>query len=93
MKRVNRFAEYEGWKIEASPTILAKQRLFVSGAIVSRGDERFIFTDLGNRVYRSQAYERGIEWARGWIDNNYKAKAHKPAYERRKTKDAGGGTA
>ncbi|WP_240465921.1 hypothetical protein [Burkholderia cenocepacia] len=71
MKRVNRFAEYEGWKIEASPTILAKQRLFVSGAIVSRGDERFVFTDLGNRVYRAQAYERGIEWARQWIDNNY----------------------
>lgn len=71
MKRVNRFAEYEGWKIEASPTILAKQRLFVSGAIVSRGDERFVFTDLGNRVYRAQAYERGIEWARQWIDNNF----------------------
>ena len=72
MKRVNRFAEYEGWKIEASPTILANRRLFVSGVIVSRGDERFIFTDLGSRVYRSQAYERGIEWAKQWIDNNYR---------------------
>ncbi|HEX7912497.1 MAG TPA: hypothetical protein VF534_31020 [Paraburkholderia sp.] len=27
MKRVNRFAKYEGWQIEASPTILARQRL------------------------------------------------------------------
>ncbi len=40
-------------KIEASPTILANQWLFVSGVIVSRGDERFIFADLGNRVYRA----------------------------------------
>ncbi|KUY85967.1 MULTISPECIES: hypothetical protein [unclassified Burkholderia] len=71
MKRVKRFSEYGGWKIEASPTILANQRLFVSGVIVSRGDERFIFTDLGNRVYRAQAYERGIEWAKRWIDNNF----------------------
>ncbi|WP_308833888.1 hypothetical protein [Paraburkholderia sp. SARCC-3016] len=77
MKRVNRFAEYEGWKIEASPTILANQRLFVSGVIVSRDNERFIFTDLGNRVYRAQAYERGIEWARQWIDNNYRLAVRK----------------
>lgn len=77
MKRVNRLTEYEGWKIEASPTILANQRLFVSGVIVSRGDERFIFTDLGNRVYRWQAYERGIEWAKQWIANNYRLGAHK----------------
>ncbi|CAE6820729.1 hypothetical protein R70006_06184 [Paraburkholderia domus] len=80
MKRVNRFAEYEGWQIEASPTILANQRLFVSGVIVARGDERFIFTDLGNRVYRAQAYERGIEWARQWIDNNYRLGARKPPH-------------
>jgi hypothetical protein len=79
MKRVSRFAEYEGWKIEASPIIRPSQRLFVSGVIVSRGDERFIFTDLGNRVYRWQAYKRGIEWAKQWIDNNYRATAHKPA--------------
>lgn len=75
--RVSRFAEYKGWKIVASPTILAKQRLFVSGVIVSRGNERFIFTDLGNRVYRAQAYGRGIEWARQWIDNNYRLGANK----------------
>ncbi len=74
MKRVSRFAEHEGWRIEASPIILAAQRLFSSGAIVSRGDERFIFTDLGNRVYRAQAYERGLEWSRQWIDNNRRSK-------------------
>jgi hypothetical protein len=79
MKRVNRFAQYEGWTIESSPTILAKQRLFVSGVIVSRGDERFIFTDLGNRVYRWQAYERGIDWAKQWIYNNYMLAARRPA--------------
>jgi hypothetical protein len=50
---------------------------FVSGVIVSRGDERFIFNDLGNRVYRAQAYERGIEWAKRWIDNNYRLAARK----------------
>ena len=72
MKRVNRFAEYEGWKIEASPTILATQRLFKSGVIVTRGEDSFIFTDLGNSVYRAQAYERGIEWAIQWINNNYR---------------------
>ncbi len=73
MRRVNRFAEYEGWKIEASPIILAKQRLFQSGVVIHREDgERFIFCDLGNRVYRWQAYERGIEWAKQWIDNNYR---------------------
>uniref|UniRef100_UPI002D80E63A hypothetical protein n=1 Tax=Burkholderia contaminans TaxID=488447 RepID=UPI002D80E63A len=72
MKRISRFAEHEGWQIEASPTRFAKQRLFASSVIVSRGSERFIFTDLGNRVYRWQAYERGIEWARLWIDNNYR---------------------
>ena len=77
MKRVDRSAEYEGWKIGVSPTILANQRLFVSGVIVSRGDERFIFTDLGNRVYRAQAYVRGIEWAKRWIDNNYRLAARK----------------
>ncbi|MPV65528.1 hypothetical protein [Burkholderia sp. BE17] len=84
MKRVNRFAEYEGWKIEASPTILANQRLFVSGVIVSRGDERFIFTDLGNRVYRAQACERGIEWAKQWIDNNYRYRTPQSPNESRK---------
>ena len=70
--RTSRFAEYNGWMIEASPTIIAAQRLFRSGAVISSGTgERFIFTDLGNRVYRWQAYERGIEWAKCWIDNNY----------------------
>ena len=78
MKRVLRSAEYEGWKIEASPIILAKQRLFQSGVIVMRNDgERFVFSDLGNRVYRWQAYERGIEWGKRWIDTNYRYGAHK----------------
>ncbi|MDN7805694.1 hypothetical protein [Burkholderia gladioli] len=78
MKRVSRFAEYKGWKIEASPIILAKHRLFASGVIITREHERFIFTDLGNRVYRAQAYERGIEWAKQWIDNNYRSVVHEP---------------
>lgn len=69
---MKRFAEYEGWKIEASPIVLVKQRLFQAGVVISRGDERFVFSDLGNRVYRAQAYERGIEWAKHWIDNNYR---------------------
>ena len=39
--------------------------------MIERADgERFVFSDLGNRVYRWQAYERGIEWAKQWIDNN-----------------------
>jgi hypothetical protein len=76
MKRISRFAEYEGWMIEASPTFLVRQRLFVTGVIVSRGDERFVFHDLGNRVYRWQACERGIEWAKQWIDNNYRYRAN-----------------
>ncbi|SOE89026.1 hypothetical protein SAMN05446927_7661 [Caballeronia arationis] len=70
--RKSRFAEYNGWKIESSPTIIAAQRLFRSGVVISRATgERFVFTDLGNRVYRWQAYERGIEWAKQWIINNY----------------------
>jgi hypothetical protein len=77
--RANQHALYECWTIESLPTILARQRLFVSGVIVSRGDKRFIITDLGNRVYRWQAYERDIEWAKQWIDNNYRLAAHKPA--------------
>ncbi|MDR9229595.1 hypothetical protein [Burkholderia multivorans] len=73
MKRVKRFAEYDGWRIEASPIILWKQRLFQAGAVIERFDgERFVFSDLGNRVYRWQAYERGIEWAKQWIDINYR---------------------
>lgn len=71
--RTNRFAEYNGWTIEASPTIIAAQRLFRSGVVIScETGERFVFTDLGNRVYRWQAYERGIEWAKQWIDNDYR---------------------
>jgi hypothetical protein len=67
-----RYAEYEGWTIDAAPTILSTQRLFVSSAVITRASgERFVFTDLGNRVYRWQAHERGIEWAKRWIDNNY----------------------
>jgi hypothetical protein len=38
-----------------------------------------VFSDLGNRVYRWQAYERGIEWAKEWIDTNYLRGAHRPA--------------
>ncbi|WP_042337309.1 MULTISPECIES: hypothetical protein [Paraburkholderia] len=73
MKRVKRFAEYDGWKIEASPIILAKQRLFQAGAVIEHADGvRFVFSDLGNRAYRWQAYERGIEWAKQWIDINYR---------------------
>ncbi|EEF26343.1 conserved hypothetical protein, partial [Ricinus communis] len=68
---MKRFAEYQGWTIEASPTRLVKQRLFVSGVVIERDGVRFVFADLGNRVYRQQAYERGIEWAKQWIDNNY----------------------
>jgi hypothetical protein len=36
-----------------------------------------VFSDLGNWVYRWQAYERGIEWAKRWIDTNYRLGAHK----------------
>jgi len=57
--------------IDSALIILAKQRLFISGAVIERDiGERFVFTDLGNRVYRRQAHERGIEWAKRWIDNN-----------------------
>ncbi|MFL9913090.1 hypothetical protein [Paraburkholderia sp. RL17-337-BIB-A] len=75
---MKRFAEYDGWKIEASPIILSKQRLFQSAVVIERDGERFVFSDLGNRVYRWQAYERGIEWAKRWIDTNYRLGAHKP---------------
>jgi hypothetical protein len=69
---MKRTVEYDGWTIEASPTILVKQRLFKSGVGISRGNLYFFFHDLGNRVYRAQAYERGIEWAKQWIDNNWR---------------------
>ncbi|MEW6343000.1 MAG: hypothetical protein AB1704_20255 [Pseudomonadota bacterium] len=73
MKRMTRFVEYDGWKIEASPIILSRQRLFQAGVVIERADgERFVFSDLGNRVYRWQADERGIEWAKHWIDTNYR---------------------
>jgi len=76
---MQRFARYEGWKIEGSPIILAKQRLFQSGVVIERDDgERFVFRDPGSRIYRWQAYERGIEWAKRWIDPNYLYGAHKP---------------
>jgi hypothetical protein len=68
---MNRKAEYRGWSIEASPIILAKHRLFQVGVVIERDGQRFIFSDLGNRVYRAQAYGRGIEWAKRWIDNNF----------------------
>lgn len=69
---MKRMATYKGWTIDAAPIILANQRLFQSCAIVEREHgERFVFVDLGNRVFRSQAHERGIEWAKRWIDNNY----------------------
>lgn len=78
MKRAKRFAEYEGWMIEASPIILSGQQVFQAGVVIENADgERFVFSDLGNRVYRWQAYERGIEWAKQWIDNNYRLGAHK----------------
>ena len=79
---MKRFAEYEGWRIEASPTILVKQRLFATGVIVSRSDERFVFHDLGNFVYRDQVYERGITWAKQWIDNNYRQRVLTPTTQR-----------
>jgi hypothetical protein len=76
---MERLARYEGWKIEASPTILAKQRLFQAGVVIEHDNgEGFAFSDLGNRVYRWQAYERGIQWAKHWIDTNYRLGAHKP---------------
>ncbi|EEF24295.1 conserved hypothetical protein [Ricinus communis] len=56
---MKRFAEYHGWTIEASPTRLVKQRLFVSGVVIERDGVRFVFADLGNRVYRRLAYEAG----------------------------------
>ncbi|MGF6781634.1 hypothetical protein [Paraburkholderia sp. GAS334] len=76
---MKRFAEYEGWKIEALPIILAKQRLFQAAVVIEHDEgKRFVFSDLGNRVYRRQADERGIEWAKRWIDTNYRLGAHKP---------------
>jgi hypothetical protein len=68
---MERTTTFEGWTIQAWPTIIAKQRLSRSGVIVRRGDEHFVFHELGNFVYRDQAYERGIEWAKQWIINNY----------------------
>lgn len=77
---MKRFAEYQGWTIEASPIILVRPRLFQAGVVIERHDgERFVFSDLGNRVYRWQAYERGIEWAKRWIDTNYGLGAHRSA--------------
>ncbi|BBU33450.1 hypothetical protein BTHE68_71840 (plasmid) [Burkholderia sp. THE68] len=70
--RASRFANYNGWNIEASPTIIADQRLYRSGVVISRtSGERFVFADLGNRVYRWQAYQRGLDWAKAWVDSNY----------------------
>jgi hypothetical protein len=64
---MNRFAPYESWKIEASPIVLARPRLFQADVVIERNDgERFVFSDLGNRVYRWRAYERNIEWATHW---------------------------
>lgn len=84
---MRRFARYCDWTIEASPTIIAKHRLFRSGVVIERDDgERYVFSDLGNRVYRWQAYERGIEWAKHWIDTNYKLGAHRPAGDLKKAK-------
>ena len=81
---MKRFAEYDGWMIDAAPIKLPKQRLFMSCAIIKReSGERFVFKDLGNRVYRTQAHERGIEWAKSWIDNNY-------GYVARRTMQEGG---
>lgn len=69
---MKRFAAYEGWTIDAAPIRLTSQRLFMSCAIIQRETgERFVFCDLGNRGYREQAHERGIEWAKRWIDSNY----------------------
>ena len=68
-----------------SPTILVKQRLLKVGVVIERNDgERFVFSDLGHRVYRWQAYERGVEWAKGWIDTNYRLRAHKPPRSNKK---------
>ncbi|WP_454727690.1 MULTISPECIES: hypothetical protein [Cupriavidus] len=65
-------ATYRGWTIDAAPIMVPKLRFFQSCAVVEReGGERFVFVDLGNRVYRWQAHERAIEWAKRWIDNNY----------------------
>jgi hypothetical protein len=76
---MKRLVEYEGWKIEASPILLAKLRLLQAGVVISRGNERFVFSDLGNRVDRDKAYARGIEWAERWIDDNYQHRAHTTA--------------
>lgn len=85
---MKRFAKYEGWKIEASPSILVRQRLFQVGVVIERDDgERFVFSDLGNRVYRWQAYERGIEWAKHWIDTNYRLGAHTASRTREQPSD------
>ncbi len=76
MKRTPRIASYQGWTIDAAPVILAQHRLFQSCAVIRRDNgERFVFVDLGNRVYRWQAHDRGIEWAKHWIDNNYTYRA------------------
>ncbi|MCY0852526.1 hypothetical protein [Cupriavidus sp. D39] len=72
MKRVARMATYRGWTIDAAPIMVPKQRVFQSCAVIEReSGERFVFVDLGSRVYRWQAHERAIEWAKRWIDNNY----------------------
>jgi hypothetical protein len=79
---MNRFPPYESWKIKASLIVLARQRL-QAGVVIERNDgERFVFSDLGNRVYRWQAYERSIEWATHWIDANYRLGAHKTSRSR-----------
>ncbi|WP_321889287.1 hypothetical protein [Paraburkholderia bannensis] len=69
---MDRFAHYRGWSIDAAPIMAGK--LFRASAIVERliDGERFIFSDLGDRLTRDDAYLRAIEWTRHWIDNNYR---------------------
>jgi hypothetical protein len=80
-----RFASAITWAVlrsRASEDSLRKRHDcgFQASVVVERDNgERFVFSDLHNRVYRWQAYERGIGWAKRWIDINYQRGAHESA--------------
>lgn len=74
---MSRYAEYRTWSIDAAPLLYSD--MFRACAIVERapqeGEEcglRFVFSDLGDCATRDAAHNRGIWWAKRWLDENFR---------------------
>ncbi|WP_233469266.1 hypothetical protein [Caballeronia glathei] len=74
-------AKYRDWSIKVAPVIhgdLFRACVVVTGSHAEGEPQGFVFNDLGDCATRDAAYNRGIAWAKRWVDENFRRRKPLP---------------